>query len=309
LNEVNAISEQPLVSIVIPCYNQGRFLKEAILSIRNLDYPNSETILIDDGSTDNTAEIARSFPWVKYFFQNNQGLPAARNAGFALSKGQFLIFLDADDWLCPEAISRNLVFLMANPALAMVSGCHNVTNANGEITYEVSELVKSKHYVCLLRRNYIGNPAAVLYPRWIIEEFPFDTLPDVKACEDYDQYLKISRKYPVLHHREKISFYRKHDANMSNDSKLMLVSVLNVLKRQKPFLRNEEERQALNVGRKQWTNLYMSLLHKEIADKGLTKLSLADVKTILHFNIEFSRIMTNDMLKKLKKFIKVQLKV
>jgi glycosyltransferase involved in cell wall biosynthesis len=304
LNEVNPISEYPLVSIVIPCYNQGRFLKEALFSIKNLDYPNTETILIDDGSTDNTAEIAASYPWVKYFFQENQGLPAARNAGVGHSKGQFLIFLDADDWLYPEAISRNLVFLRANPSLAMVSGCHNVTNVNGEITYEVSELVKSKHYVCLLRRNYIGNPAAVLYPRWIIDEFPFDTSPEVKACEDYDQYLKISRKYPVLHHREKISYYRKHDANMSNDSKLMLVSVLNVLKRQKPLLKNEEERQALNVGRKQWTNLYMSLLHKEVSDKGISKLTLADIKTIIHFGGEFSLIVTNYILVRIKKIIK-----
>ncbi len=294
MNEVTAIYEFPLISIIIPCYNQGRYLPDAFSSIENLNYPNTETILVDDGSTDNTADIAHSYPWVKYFYQHNKGLPAARNAGFSLSKGEFLVFLDADDWLYPDAIIKNLIYLQADPVLALVSGCHNLAYMNGEVIDEGSDIIKSDHYIHLLYRNYIGNPATVLYPRRTIEEFPFDTSPDVKACEDYDQYLKISRKYPILHHQEKISVYRKHDENMSDNYPLMLTSVLNALHRQEPYLENEKERMAWKGGMQQWTSRYTNHMYRNIFyKKGISRLTGKELKQIFLFKKEFLRILLN----------------
>jgi glycosyltransferase involved in cell wall biosynthesis len=256
-----------------------------------LNYPNTETILIDDGSTDNTAEITSTFPWVKYFYQNNSGLPASRNKGTSLSRGEFIVYLDADDWLYPNAITSNLVYLLANPALAIVSGCHNISRQNGEVVDEGSDTIDSDHYIHLLYRNYIGNPAAVLYRRSIAEEFPFDTSPEVKACEDYDQYLKIARKYQILHHQEKICVYRKHGDNMSDNAQLMLTSVLNVLRRQEPFLEHDNERNSWIRGKQQWTRKYTSKLYRHIFEKmGILNLTRSELKQISVNKKEFIAI-------------------
>src|SRR5215212_9690625 len=93
----------PLVSVVIPCYNQAHFLSEAIESVLAQTHPNFEIIVVDDGSTDNTSEVAARYPGVRHIRQDNQGLAAARNTGLRESKGTCLVFLDADDRLLPNA--------------------------------------------------------------------------------------------------------------------------------------------------------------------------------------------------------------
>src|SRR5688500_2053614 len=100
-----------LVSVVIPCYNHGAYLPEAVASVQSQNYPSLEIIVIDDGSTDNTKAVAAGLTGITYFYQPNQGLSAARNAGIRHSKGEFLLFLDADDWLLPEAIETNVKYL------------------------------------------------------------------------------------------------------------------------------------------------------------------------------------------------------
>ena len=83
------MSIMPLVSVIIPCYNQGHFLGEAIRSTLDQTYPRVEIIVVDDGSDDRTPEVARSYSGVRYVRQDNQGVSAARNAGFTLSRGEY----------------------------------------------------------------------------------------------------------------------------------------------------------------------------------------------------------------------------
>ncbi len=87
----------PLVSIIIPCFNYGRYLRDAIESVISQGYPHKEIIVVDDGSSDETKQIAEKYQDVKYVYQDNQGLSAARNTGIKNSRGDFLVFLDADD--------------------------------------------------------------------------------------------------------------------------------------------------------------------------------------------------------------------
>src|SRR5215210_2105808 len=94
----------PLVSVIIPCYNQAHFLGEAIESVLGQSYPNFEIVVVDDGSPDDTAEVAARYPEVRYICQDNQGLSAARNTGLGQSEGEYVVFLDADDRLLPEAL-------------------------------------------------------------------------------------------------------------------------------------------------------------------------------------------------------------
>src|SRR5215204_1671374 len=103
----------PLVSVVIPCYKQAHFLGEAIESVLAQSYPNFEIIVVDDGSPDNTSEVAASYPRVRLVRQENQGLSAARNSGLSRSEGEYVVFLDADDRLLPGALQVGLECLEA----------------------------------------------------------------------------------------------------------------------------------------------------------------------------------------------------
>jgi glycosyltransferase involved in cell wall biosynthesis len=100
----------PLVSIITPCYNNAEFIESAIASALNQTYPNLEIIVIDDGSTDNSVEMIRSFndSRLRWESQSNQGAPAARNRGLELAQGSLIKFLDADDLLLADCLARQV---------------------------------------------------------------------------------------------------------------------------------------------------------------------------------------------------------
>ncbi|MFT2009541.1 glycosyltransferase [Pontibacter sp. 13R65] len=255
----------PLVSVIIPSYNHGNFLLEAFKSVWEQDYPTFEIIVVDDGSEDNTAEVAQSAMGVVYIYQKNQGLSAARNTGIKNAKGELLVFLDADDWLLPGAIATNVAYLQENQQLAFVSGAHDkVYEEEGLVVEEINE-ISSDHYLNLLQGNYIGMHATVMYRRWVFDEFLYDT--SLKNCEDYDIYLKVARKYPVQHHTKRIAAYRLHNSNMSGQIPAMLKGVLFVLDRQRELVTTDSERKAYLKGKSIWKNYYCQQLYKrEVAN-------------------------------------------
>src|SRR5687767_934711 len=112
-----------LITVVVTCFNHGHFLSKAIESVLTQTHRSLEIILVDDGSTDNTKEVAAKYPSVKYIFQSNMGVSAARNTGIEHSSGDFILFLDADDWLLSDGLSANYRLLLNNPKVAFVSGC------------------------------------------------------------------------------------------------------------------------------------------------------------------------------------------
>src|SRR5438552_637083 len=120
-----------LVSVVIPCYNQAHFLGEAIESVASQTYPHFEVVVVDDGSTDNTAAVVTGYPGVRYFRQENQGLSAARNTGLRHSVGDRLVVLDADDRLMPCALEIGLTSLRDHPECAFVYGHSQFTTVDG----------------------------------------------------------------------------------------------------------------------------------------------------------------------------------
>ncbi|MBZ0304491.1 MAG: glycosyltransferase family 2 protein [Anaerolineae bacterium] len=108
------------VSIIIPCYRYAHLLGEAIESCLNQTHPDIEIIVVDDGSPDNTREVVARYPQVNYVYQENAGVAAARNTGIAHAAGAFFQFLDADDVLLPEKISRSLAAFEKKPSLGVV---------------------------------------------------------------------------------------------------------------------------------------------------------------------------------------------
>jgi glycosyltransferase involved in cell wall biosynthesis len=111
----------PLVSVLVPVYNGERFLAEMLDSLFAQDLAALEVIVVDDGSTDRTAEIAQQFP-VRYVYQQNEGPSAARNAGLALAQGELIAFADADDRFPPDKLSAQVRYLQKHPEVGCVLG-------------------------------------------------------------------------------------------------------------------------------------------------------------------------------------------
>jgi len=246
-----------LVSVIIPCYNQGRFLEEAIESVLNQGYRKCEILVVDDGSTDDTASVATRYTHcVNLIRQSNRGLSAARNAGLEASSGDLLIFLDADDRLLPNAVEAGLDCLERNPKCAFVYGRYRLIAEDGGPIYAQIRSAHDGDYVEMLRFNYVGMPATVIYRRTVLEEVKgFDT--SLAACEDYELYLRITRLHPINRHNKVVAEYRQHPENMSSDPELMLKSSLQVLRRQWKYVRgNKPAREAYRQGIRNWQGYY-----------------------------------------------------
>ncbi|CAN5255790.1 alpha-1,6-rhamnosyltransferase [soil metagenome] len=250
------------VSIVIPCYNQAHFLGEAIESALAQMHPDREIIVVDDGSLDNTAEVAARYPGVRYIHQHNQGLGAARNAGLRESTGDYIVFMDSDDRLLPHALSTNLEYFARRPECAYVAGLTRyITQVGTPLSVPHKRRAETEHYCELLRRNVISTINVVMFRRAVFDAVGgFSTKAAMKGAEDYDIYLRLARIFPVYYHNVVIADYRQHSAGMSRNSAMMLHSTLNVMRSQKKHVKESESyKQAYKQGVKEWQNYYGGL--------------------------------------------------
>jgi glycosyltransferase involved in cell wall biosynthesis len=255
----------PLVSVIITSYNQARFLSHAIESVLTQTYSPFEIVVVDDGSTDNASQVVARYPAVRYIRQGNQGLSAARNTGLRESNGAYVVFLDADDRLLPVALETGVGCLQVHPECGFVSGHYSLIASDGSLMRRRQrQCVEQNHYQALLRGNYIAMHATVMYRRPIFASVgKFNT--SLKACEDYDLYLRIARRVPVYCHDKVVAEYRQHDANMSRNHKLMLKSAVSVLQSQRKYIEgHKESEKAYQAGIKFWLTLFGDHLLTEV---------------------------------------------
>ena len=258
------------VSVVIACYNQARYLGEAIESVlAQREQVSSEIIVVDDGSTDDTVAVATSFPGVRCISQPNQGQGAARNAGLAHASGEFLVVLDSDDRLLPNAFEIGMRLLAEHPECAFTAGRCVVFGSEGVRTdTQYQPLVERDHYRQLLCSNYIWMPATVMFRSAIVQRFGgFRT--NVSGAEDYDLYLRIARQHPIWCHDAFVAEYRQHDGNTTRRSVQMMRSSLEVMHGQRRFLSNDARLQdAWRRGVRFWQSEYgeeaINLLRRQI---------------------------------------------
>ena len=238
-----------LISVVIPCYNQAHYLGEAIESVLAQSYPYFEIVVIDDGSTDSTAEVAGRYPGVSCIRQENQGLSEARNTGLRHSGGEYVVFLDADDRLLPEALQAGIECLKTNPECAVTFGHYRLIASDGSFLKQRRQPVVGKDsYAALLQRNYIGVPAVVMYRRAVFASVGgFDSSVDASA--DADMYLRIARRFAVCGHEKVVADYRQHGVNMSGNPARMLRASLTVLRKQRRHVKgNNKYEEAYKAG-------------------------------------------------------------
>jgi glycosyltransferase involved in cell wall biosynthesis len=191
------ISKHPSVSVIIPTYNRGWILKQAVESVLAQDFGDYELIVVDDGSTDNSQEMLQSYRQdLIVLRQNNQGVSAARNRGIAEASGQLVAFLDSDDLWLPNKLSHQVGFFKDNPD-AVIHQTQEIWIRNG-----VRVNPKKRHHKfsgMIFERSLalcLVSPSAVM-----IRKAVFDTVglfdQRLPVCEDYDLWLRISCRYPV----------------------------------------------------------------------------------------------------------------
>lgn len=254
-----------LVSVVIPCYKQAHLLPEAIASVQAQTYPHYEIIVVDDGSPDNTAEVATSYAGVCCIRQENRGLAEARNTGLAASRGEFIVCLDADDRLLPAALATGVQGFATHPAAQMVFGRYHTMNAEGIPSPTPSRLYEGDdYYRDLLAVNYIGTVAAVMYRRAVFNEVG-GFRQRVAPAADYDIYLRIARRFPLHHYNAATAEYRIYEGSMSHDFAILLESTILALRFQRPHLSDKKEyltyyRKGLDF----WRGYYGELLYLDV---------------------------------------------
>jgi glycosyltransferase involved in cell wall biosynthesis len=204
------------VSVIIPTYNRVQTLSRAIDSVLNQKSPVDEIIIVDDGSTDDTAnQISRNYPNVKLIRQSNLGVSAARNAGIKQAGFEWIALLDSDDTWMPEKISAIQQAQQAQPDILLFHS-EEIWIRNGVRVNPMNKHRKSGGWIFehCLPLCVISPSAAVVHQSLLQSVSYFDeTLP---ACEDYDLWLKICHQFPVAFlDRPLITKYGGHDDQLS----------------------------------------------------------------------------------------------
>jgi glycosyltransferase involved in cell wall biosynthesis len=240
----------PKVSIVMTVYNGEKYIAEAIESVKNQTFSDYELLIIDDGSTDGTAAAVSTFlsdKRIKYFYQTNKGVSAARNKGIAESHGNYIAFIDHDDVFLPEKIMKTVRFLEANDTYGMVYTDMFVVNENGGF---ISNWLDKKRfygeggiYLNLLNECFI-LPTAVLIRMAILRETGLFS-EDIKSGEDIDLWLRIARRSKIGLIHEPLVKWRQHENNMSKKSKSNIPNYIKVFESQLLLNLNKNEQRAV----------------------------------------------------------------
>jgi len=207
----------PKVSVIIPAYNCASFVNETIDSILNQTYQDFEIILVDDGSTDNTKEVVRKYgDKIKYLYQQNSGVSAARNKGIGVSRGKYIAFLDHDDLWLPERLEKQVKFLDENPEVPLVFSDSYCTDWAGSIL-ERSFEERSPHRGSIFNELFIKNfiPTQTVLVRKEIFNIVGNFNPQLKVVQDYDLWLRIAERFQIDYINQPLAKHRVHEGSFS----------------------------------------------------------------------------------------------
>jgi glycosyltransferase involved in cell wall biosynthesis len=210
----------PKVSLILTIYNRSLYLSQAIASVQAQAYPNYELILWDDGSTDDSGEIAAHHaaqdPRIRYFRAKHQGRNAALRAAHQQAEGQYLGWIDSDDRLTPATLAATVAFLEAEPNVGMVYTDHHIIDAQGnsqsyghrcQIPYSKDRLLVDfmTFHFRLFRRESFEQAGGID--------------PYFESAIDYDLCLRLSEITQIKHLKVPLYEYRVHSQSMSHQSR------------------------------------------------------------------------------------------
>jgi glycosyltransferase involved in cell wall biosynthesis len=210
---------EPKVSVIITNYNYGCYLRQAIESVLAQTYSNIELIVVDDGSNDNTWEVLKDFPNIKLIIQNREGVSAARNRGAAIATGDYLCFLDADDFWAPTKVEKQAQKLRENSNLGAVTVGTYIVDADGNLIH--TDVRGQSGFLArniLLFERYNIFTSMMIRKSYYFEIGGFDK--NLSTSADLDLSLRLAVNYPFEHLEEPLYFYRIHRNNMHSNIKL-----------------------------------------------------------------------------------------
>lgn len=230
--ETNA---RPWVSVVIPAYNYGRYLREAVESVLAQDYAEFEVVVVDDGSTDDTRQVVEGIrdPRVRYVYQANSGLSAARNTGIKNARFPFIAFLDADDTWRPAFLSTVMDRYGSLPKEVALVACASVRVDTGGRALPGRKLAPDGDGFLEVRDIVLRSrfmPSAVVARSAAFEACGgFDTT--LRSSEDRDMWIRIGSRFRLFHIDLPLVLIRRHDSNMSSAATRMHQNMGRVLKK------------------------------------------------------------------------------
>jgi glycosyltransferase involved in cell wall biosynthesis len=232
-------SSEPRVDVIIPCYNQGQYLAETLDSVLAQTYPHVQAIVIDDGSTDATPEVASRYgDRIRYLRKENAGVSAARNTGILEARGDFVHFLDSDDCLRPDLLEKHMAAAAVHPEAAVFHSSFHAVNSRGQFVEEVridpTPVDAFHHLLCGLH----FPPCTVTVRRAALANAGlFDT--SLRCSEDWDVWLRLAaRGYAFVTVSDAFAVYRRHPGSVSRQFEGMWRAGLTVLKRSRAYHAN-----------------------------------------------------------------------
>ncbi|PIQ84097.1 MAG: hypothetical protein COV75_04030 [Candidatus Omnitrophica bacterium CG11_big_fil_rev_8_21_14_0_20_63_9] len=207
----------PLVSVIIPTFNRAAMLREALESALRQTVKNIEVIVIDDGSTDDTFQVAQAAgDKVRYFLQPNQGVAAARNRGIREARGRYVAFLDSDDLWLPNKLERQIDYFRAHREVGLLY--------TRMWSYDVADPEKRQLEPKTVAKTFdalLNGPNTVTSSTVMVRRECFDLVgvfnPLLRASEDHELWLRIARRFPIAFLDEALAIYRRHKKSINAD--------------------------------------------------------------------------------------------
>ncbi|MEA3352074.1 MAG: glycosyltransferase family A protein [Chloroflexota bacterium] len=281
----------PTISVIIPTYNRADYILEAIDSVLAQTYSDYEIIVVDDGSTDDTAAVLQPLVddgVIRYVYQHNQGESAARNHGIRLARGQYIAFLDSDDLFLSPKLERQTAFLDAHPNVAFVhSGYSKFDDAGNDLGYRDTSKISGRVYPdILLDWSVLMAVPCVMVRAQVLEQVGgFDE--SLRWGPDLDLWRRITQRYYIGVIPESLSKVRVHPGNVSGDKVAAVASFERYLGKafaDDPSLDEDFQRRA-------YARLYSNVSHNLLADGRPEQMPLVrkySLKAIQHYPRQWS---------------------
>lgn len=211
----------PRTSVIITSFNYAEYLSTAIASVLAQSDPDFELIIVDDGSTDGSYEIARcsTDSRIRVLLQPNRGLGAARNTGLEAARGDFITFLDADDIWVPTKLATQVAFMLSHPDTGLVYCRFGVIDSDGVTLSSGSSRLTLKPSGFIIRAllvgNVIGTPSTICFRRELIEDGALRFDESRLYMEDWHFYLRLAVKTRIKFLDSTLAYHRQHSRNMS----------------------------------------------------------------------------------------------
>jgi glycosyltransferase involved in cell wall biosynthesis len=211
----------PQVSVIIPTYNRGPLIEETARSVLAQSLTDLELLIVCDGCTDDTVSRLKGIgdSRLKIIERPNSGRPAPpRNEGMRHAHGRYLAFCDDDDLWDKDKLAKQVAALEANPQAALCANSEYWFNA--ETRWLVDPAPRTT-FSSLLRRNTVSTSSVVVRADIAREVGFFDESPELRAVEDFEYWLRVIHRHPMIHLREPLSWYRVHPGGISADRLVM----------------------------------------------------------------------------------------